>query len=222
MRTWNTFLLVLLLIACGDGRKQYHDSNQSTNYEVGAKPDDTTTDTRISLPPPTFLEFIANLPPRSLPLRISCGLEETVSVEEYSRFKNFIPNHCQMIYGRLETNANVILVMFGSFGDDIYPSLYSYDASGQVLGVLTPDDLLINYCGAVGPDVVPHSFVFIDKALNITLVDTTRFIHYAERSTDPDDYVVDSIRVTRILKKVTSEGRFITINIDSNLSSGVL
>lgn len=168
-----------------------------------------------------FIEFIDNVRNQTLPLHISCGLTDNLaSADEFEKFKNYIPKRMDRVFGKIESQNNKYrLIIYGLTGDDIYPFLYSYDNGGQVRDSL---DLMLTGCGAADETAIPHAFASISKDLTITLIDTTRLIHYpghwekvpTDKGLDSafistGDYIIDSTRVKKVIFKVDEKGRFV-------------
>ncbi|HTJ53210.1 MAG TPA: hypothetical protein VL443_27335 [Cyclobacteriaceae bacterium] len=155
---------------------------------------------------PLFSEYVKTLPQVALPLSISCGIDGAKEIEQAEKFKKFIHTYAERVLGTLPTNGKYNLIIYGRVGDDIYPILYSYDSSGAVIDSL---DLIINPCGGADQTQIPHSSAFISKDLTFTLTDTTKLIHYPAGSISVDIYIVDSVRITKIVHQIDSRGHFI-------------
>lgn len=83
-----------------------------------------------------FEEFVHNLPSRQLPINFSCGLPNefgtgNVESSELSEFAEFIPQNQNLIYGIINQTEEFTLIIYGETGDDIYPTLYSYNNVGK-------------------------------------------------------------------------------------------
>ena len=155
-----------------------------------------------------FAEFLKTIPNHSLPLELSCGLpNETNSVKEFEIFNKFIPKSIDKIFGEIENNTEDLkLIIYGQTGDDIYPIIFSFDNKGAIKDSLF---LILKGCGGADEYQIPHSFVTISKDLTITLTDTTQLIHFPKQSKSVDDFVVDSLRISKVLIKVSKDGKFV-------------
>jgi hypothetical protein len=151
---------------------------------------------------PPFKEFLDSIPERKHELLLSCGLTGGVASESFDRYKRFIPDHHQVIYGLVGETDQYYALMFGSIGDDVYPTLFTYDEEGNILDQLS---LILNPCGGADEHSIPHSYAQIDTNLKITLLDTLRHIHYPD---ERGDYVLDSITTTVVTYRISAEGRF--------------
>ncbi|HYF68132.1 MAG TPA: hypothetical protein VD884_08350 [Ohtaekwangia sp.] len=154
----------------------------------------------------SFTEFLSRIPHQSLPLELSCGLpDQTAFADDLKTFKEFIPKSVDRIFGTIKSNnESYKLVIFGQSGDDIYPVIFSFDNIGQVRDSLF---LILHGCGGADDSQIPYSFISIDKNIRITLVDTTRFVHFTENGST-DDYVMDSLKVSRVTMRLDKNGRF--------------
>jgi hypothetical protein len=181
MRHLLTLIAILILASCAKNKTTEAIDNAETN----------------------FSEFLDTIPKKSLPIELSCGLQDgTIFTEGFKMFRRFIPASTDRIFGTIESsNEDYRLVIFGQTGDDIYPIIFSFDNKGQIRDSLF---LILQGCGGADDTQIPHSFVSIDKDL-ITLTDTTRFIHIPEGKSG---IAVDSQRVTRVLMKLDKNGRF--------------
>ncbi len=178
----------------------------STSFLISCGRDGTTetaNETDVN-----FKEFLNAIPNQSLPLELSCGLPDgTKSAEEFKIFKDFIPKSTDKVFGTIKSNnEDYKLIIYGQTGDDIYPIIFSFDNNG-----ITRDSLflILHGCGGADEYQIPHSFVSISDNLTITLIDTTRLIHFPEVSKSGNNYVVDSLRVSRVVVKVDQSGKFV-------------
>jgi len=176
--------LLLLMVSCNTNQTKNDNTNTSTLFE----------------------EYIKTLPKVILPLSLSCGIDNAKDIEQTENFKRFIPWHAERVLGSLPTNGKYNLIMYGYIGDDTYPILFSYDNEGKIIDSL---DLIINSCGGADESRIPYSSAEISKDLTIILTDTTKLIHYPIGSKSVEDYIIDSIRITRIINSVDSKGHFV-------------
>jgi hypothetical protein len=155
-----------------------------------------------------FLEFVDSIRMQSLPLHISCGLEENlVSSTQFEKFKKYIPQSASLVFGHIKsTSDNHKLIIYGQVGDDIYPLLFSYDRTGKIMDSL---HLMLTGCGGADETAIPHAFATISPDLTITLIDTTRLIHYANGSGSVDNYIIDSLRIKKVAMTIDKNGRFV-------------
>lgn len=125
---------------------------------------------------PLFQDFLNEIPKKSLPINLNCGLpNESMPSADSEKYKSFIPQSAR-VFGTVDSGSERYrLVIYGYIGDDIYPVLFSFDNKGQIIDSL---NLILNPCGAADDKVIPHSFVTIDHGLTIKLTDTTQLIHY--------------------------------------------
>lgn len=194
-----SFTAVLLLLSCRDK------SNTPTNID------------------PLFQDFLNELPKKSLPIHLDCGLpNELKSSDGFEKYKALIPKSADQIFGTIDSGSDRYrLILYGYTGDDIYPVLFSFDHKGHIIDSL---NLILHPCGAADDTVIPHSFFTIDKDLTVELTDTTQLIHYPghwkkldiEDESMPDstfettsDYIVDSVRISVEKFKIDNEGRFV-------------
>jgi hypothetical protein len=148
-----------------------------------------------------FNEFISKLPSRGLPINLSCGLPDYIWLNEFKKYQEFFPANHDAIYGLIGRTENIKCIMFGQVGDDIYPTLFTYDKHGKRIDSL---DLILNPCGAADESQIPHSIVSIDLDLQIVLSDTLRFIHYSDTNTN---FTVDSLKVSTVKYHIDNRGR---------------
>jgi hypothetical protein len=155
-----------------------------------------------------FAAFLNALPNQALAIKISCGLAEgTVSSREFEKYTNYIPKAVDRILGTINSQSEECrLIIYGQTGDDVYPILFSYDNSGNVVDSVS---LILHGCGGADDKAIPHSYVFIDKDLTITLLDTTRLIHYRGNSRSVDDYIIDSLRISKKVINIDHKGKFV-------------
>ncbi len=157
-----------------------------------------------------FKEFLNKIPLRKLPINFACGLPDgpgsnNMQISEFETYKRFIPNDHNVIYGVIEKNEKYKMIIYGQSGDDIYPSLYTYDSFGKRIDSL---QLILNSCGGADDSQIPYSIVTIDKTLQITLKDTLRFIHYNDNESE---YIIDSIKASILKYRIDSKGKIIKI-----------
>jgi hypothetical protein len=130
-----------------------------------------------------------------------------VPSDEFEKFKKYIPKSMDRVFGKIRTKDNKYkLIIYGLTGDDIYPFLFTYDNRGQIRDSLS---LILTGCGGADETQIPHAYAAIKDDLTIELTDTTRFIHYPEKSESTDDYIVDSLRISKVTMKVDKDGRFV-------------
>gem|GEM_PF-6849132 len=153
-----------------------------------------------------FKEFLDSLQLHELPIHLSCGLPDYVWTNEFKKYKEFLPKDYDAIYGLIARVENFKCIMFAQVGDDLYPTLFTYDNSGEKIDSLS---LILNPCGAANDKQIPHSFALIKNDLTIELTDTTRLIHYPENSKSVDSYIVDSLIISRVILKIDKNGRFV-------------
>lgn len=172
---------------------------------------------------PIFQDFLNGIPRKSFPINFSCGLpSELKFIGDFQKYRSFIPKSANWIFGTVESrNRSYHLIIYGyTGGDDVNPVLFSFNNRGQIIDSL---NLILKPCNA-GEKVIPHSLVVIDSGLAITLIDTTRLIHYPgywkkldyEDESMPDstfvatgEYIIDSLRLSIQRYVVSSKGRFV-------------
>ena len=152
-----------------------------------------------------FQKFIATIPTYDLPISLHCGLDSLENFNTLHDFMEFIPKSMEEIYGYINSNNKIDLIMFGRVGDDLYPFLYSYDKNGKILDSLF---LIISPCGQADETYRPNSYAFIDRNNEIRMTDTSLYIHYV----DYQKYVIDSTCITNIKIRVDESGHFKEIN----------
>jgi hypothetical protein len=160
----------------------------------------TTTDDNV------FNEFINKLPSQGLPINLSCGLpdgpgSDNLEVSDFKNYKQFIPSGQNVIFGTIGQPDKFKLIIYGQTGDDIYPTLFTYDNFGKRIDSLS---LILNPCGKADEFQIPHSIVSIDKNLQIILTDTLRFIHYTDNN---HDYVMDSLKISTVKYDIDKRGK---------------
>ena len=148
-----------------------------------------------------FIDFKNKLPKCNSSIKLHCGFDSLVYLEDYKDYLGFIPKNMEGIYGYLITKENTDLIMYGIVGDDLYPYIYSYDKNGNILDSLF---LIINPCGQADESYIPNSYAFIGINGQITMVDTSLYIHYLDNM----NYKIDSTIITRIEMKVDENGKF--------------
>jgi len=154
-----------------------------------------------------FGKFVGNLPSKNLPLNFSCGLPDESALDnlqssEFHDYAEFIPSDQNLIYGIIGKTQEFTLIVYGESGDDIYPTLYSYNKLGERIDSLS---LVLSPCGGADGSVIPSSTVHIDKGLRITLSDTIKYIHYLDNSV----YVSDSLKTSSVIYSIDKSGRII-------------
>jgi hypothetical protein len=189
-------LLAFILALCSCGNRQ---TNLTEENSVGHS---ATTVVENAL----FDDFLDSLQTYKTPIQLSCGLPNYVWANEFKNYKEFIPADYDALYGLVGQTEYYKFLMFGQVGDDIYPTLFTYDNNGQRIDSLS---LILHPCSAADTEQIPHSFALITEDLTIELTDTTRLIHYPEKSKSVDDYVVDSLRISKVTFKVDNQGRFV-------------
>ncbi|MGQ1948718.1 hypothetical protein ACT3CD_16625 [Geofilum sp. OHC36d9] len=182
----------LILISCN--------SNKTGKNEIIQQPVDKV-DSILSEKHQRFIEFKKRLPKYNLPIEIHCGFDSMVSLTDYKDFRDFIPTKMEEIYGYVNTNQTSDLILFGRVGDDLYPYIYSFDNNGNILDSLF---LIINPCGQADEFYIPNSFAFIDNNGQISMIDTSLYIHYIDNM----NYKIDSTIITMIEMKVDKNGKF--------------
>lgn len=188
------FLFILSIYSCGKKQTISEGENSAGNGKVGNGGN------------ARFDDFLNNLPSHELPIRLNCGLPDYVWSKEFNEYKEFLPAGYDAVYGRIGQTENFKCIMVGKVGDDIYPTLFTYDNRGEKIDSLF---LILRSCGAADNEQIPHSIAFIKDDLTIELTDTTRLIHYPEKSESGNDYIVDSLRISHVSLKVDENGRFV-------------
>lgn len=191
MRQLILFAYILGLCSCG---------NKQTQENSIGHVDTTKIENTL------FKEFLDSLQSYETPIHLSCGLPDYIWANEFKKYKEFLPVEYDAVYGLIGRTENFKFIMFGQVGDDIYPTLFSYDKNGGRIDSLS---LILNPCGAADSEQIPHSFALIKNDLTIELTDTTRLIHYPEKSKSVGDYIVDSLRISKVVLKVNKDGRFV-------------
>ena len=148
-----------------------------------------------------FKKFITSIPAYDLPINLHCGLDSLKDFNNLHDFMEFIPKGMEEIYGYINSNNKFDLIMYGRVGDDLYPFLYSYDKNGKILDSLF---LIINPCGQADETYRPNSYAFIDKNIQIIMIDTSQYTHYV----DNQGCVIDSTCITNIKIRIDKSGHF--------------
>jgi hypothetical protein len=153
-----------------------------------------------------FNEFINKIPSQGLPINLSCGLpsgpgSNNIQTSDFETYKEFIPSGQNIIFGTIGQPDKFKLIIYGRTGDDIYPTLFTYDNFGKRIDSL---DLILNPCGAADESRIPHSFVSITKDLQIILTDTLKFIHYPDNKSN---YAMDSLKVSTVKYTIDDRGQ---------------
>jgi hypothetical protein len=189
-------ILILILGLCSCSNKQ---TNLTDENSVGHS---ETTEVENSL----FSTFLDSLKKHKTPIQLNCGLPDYAWTSEFKRYKEFLPADYDALYGQVGQTEHFKFIMFGQVGDDIYPTLFTYNNNGKRIDSLS---LILHPCGAADSEQIPHSFARITEDLTIELIDTTRLIHYPEKSKSIDSYIVDSLRISKVTFKVDNQGRFV-------------
>lgn len=195
MRELILCVFILGLCSCGNKQTNSKGENSVRNLEAAKIEEDTL-----------FNEFLHSLQSHELPIYLSCGLPDYVWINEFKKYSEFLPANHDAVYGLIGKTENFKCIMFAQVGDDIYPTLFIYNNGGERIDSLS---LILNPCGAADSEQIPHSFALIKDDLTIELTDTTRLIHYSEGVTRTDGYVVDSLRVSRVVMKIDGNGQFV-------------
>jgi len=145
---------------------------------------------------------------QSLPVRIDCGLESASIVDSVGKFKDYIPKSMEKVFGYIGSTNNIRLVIYAKVGDEIYPFLYSYDISGNIIDSMY---LMIKNCGEADDKIIPHSLTTIEKDFTVNMVDTSHYIHYIETISGYQK-IADSIEITKITTKIDTKGYFTIAN----------
>ncbi|NBW36425.1 MAG: hypothetical protein EBR30_15690 [Cytophagia bacterium] len=153
-----------------------------------------------------FIELLDSLQSYETPIHLNCGLPHYFWSSEFKKYKELLPIEYDAIYGLIAKTENFKCIMFGQVGDDIYPTLFTYDNSGERIDSLS---LILKPCGAADSEQIPHSFALINNDLTIELTDTTRLIHYPDKSESINRYVIDSLIISKVIMKIDKDGRFV-------------
>jgi hypothetical protein len=194
MRQLILFALIQSLCSCSNNRAETINENSVDTLE--------TTKIQHEL----FIEFLDSLPLHDKPIQLRCGLTDYAWYLEFKKYKQFIPATYNAVFGLIGRMENFNCIMFGQVGDDVYPTLFTFDNNGRRIDSLS---LILNPCGAADSAQIPDSFALIKSDLTIELTDTTRLIHFPEKFKSVDDYIVDSIRISKVVLKVDKDGRFV-------------
>jgi hypothetical protein len=185
--------LIIILFIFGFNscdRKQHPTTEISTDIQ--------TTEIENKL----FKEFMDSIPSRQTPIFLSCGLPNgSVWVDQFEKYKEFLPKDFNLIYGSIDKSEKFKCIIFGQIGDDIYPTLFTYDNNGKIIDSLF---LILSPCGAADEHQIPYSVVRIDKDFKITLQDTVKYIHYPDNQ---GPYILDSLKTSTINYKINKDGQ---------------
>jgi hypothetical protein len=187
-KTLLSVIFISLLVSCGKDK-----TAETTGYGETAQ---------------LFADFIDSIPRQTLPIHLSCGLPGgTPFVSDFEKYKMYIPKSVDRIFETIENGSNDYkLIIYGRTGDDIYPTLFSFDNKGQLKDSL---NLMVTGCGAADDIQIPQAFAQIGNDLTIELTDTTRFIHIVEKSESASNYIVDSLKISKVIWRVAKDGRFV-------------
>lgn len=153
----------------------------------------------------TFNVFLSQLPQHSLPVSFRCGINSSGNIkrERVPLAESYIPDFCDVIFGRLGNSQNPVVVVAGITGDDIYPVLFTYSPKGKRVDSL---HLTLTPCGGTDSTFIPITISIIQTDYQLTLTDSLLHIHYP---TGNDTYVLDSVTTNQILYAIDSSGRII-------------
>jgi len=196
MKQLTLFILILGLSAC---------VSRQTNL-TEEKSVEHTGNSKIGTE--LFHEFLETLKLHSTPIQLNCSLPDYTWASEYKTYKAFLPTQYDAVYGLVGQPENFKCIMFGQIGDDIYPTLFTYHNNGHKIDSLY---LVLNPCGAADDQQIPNSFALIKNDFTIELTDTTRLIHFSQDSKSANNYVVDSLRITKVIFKIDKDGRFVRL-----------
>jgi hypothetical protein len=150
-----------------------------------------------------FKEYTDHIPKVSLPANYWCGLpgRNQWTKELPEAYARFVPGTAEAVFGKIESGeSDFTFILYGGIGDIIYPSLYSYSDDGEII-----DSIRLGG-GCSGDDkVILSTHSTIDEDMNITVLDSARWISFAA---DEQGYVVDSVTVDRKIFKVSKKGHF--------------
>jgi hypothetical protein len=56
---------------------------------------------------PLFQDFLSAIPKKSLPINLSCGLEDELkSSDDFKKYKSFIPKSAERIFGTIDSESD--------------------------------------------------------------------------------------------------------------------
>jgi hypothetical protein len=157
----------------------------------------------------SFADDILNVPMLNLPYTIYCGLDDGLPWAEDIvglDVSEFLPENTIMA-GRLPINNDNVYIVYGLPGDIIYPYLNIYNKTGEKIDSLY---LHIGYCTGDDSEIVTN-ITTINKDFSISMVDTTKFIHYS----DENEIIIDSIILKKNDLKLISNGLYKNQNKES-------
>ncbi len=145
-----------------------------------------------------FEEYLKKIPVREFPINLTCGLPDgpgsnNIHVDQFNKYEVYIPQNQDLIYGIIGQNKNFQAIIYAQSGDDLYPTLFTYDNHGKILDSLF---LILNPCGGADEYQIPQSFIQIDKTLEITLIDTTKNLEHS-----------NSISVNKVVYQIKNNGQ---------------
>jgi hypothetical protein len=155
-----------------------------------------------------FQEYIRVLPNKHLPIEFKCGLpsglgSSNLSVTDLEIYKAYFPIDHQAVFGLINQRNQYKAIIYGKVGDDIYPTLVTYDSLGNKIDSLT---LILNSCGGADDSQIPYTVAKIDTDFKISISDTLSYIHFPN---DGEVYIIDSIRVKFNQYHVNEKGKII-------------
>lgn len=191
------FIFLLFLASCtGDPNEKKTGANDIVDYSA-------IEENSVA---GTFKEFLEEIPLRKFPVLLDCGLpdgpgSDNLNTAAFTRYHQFIPNieKYELIYGSVGHSDQFKAIILGQVGDDLYPTLFTYDNNAQIIDSLF---LILNPCGGADEYSIPHSRVRIDKGFQITLTDSTRDLEYSANG-------IDSIIVTKAVYIIKGNGKIV-------------
>lgn len=135
-----------------------------------------------------------------LPTTYVCGVASYKLPSEYGEAIEEITPFDYGIIGRLPSKLGYEFIVFGKIGDIIYPYLYQYDKSGNIIDSLY---LYIGYCSG-DDEVINTTLSKINQDLSINMIDTMKYIHFLTSK----KYNIDSIIVRKQQLAFSNQGRF--------------
>jgi len=147
-----------------------------------------------------FNEFCSSVNIIELPLTINCSFDSINNQTDTNYFRDFIPEGHAVI-GQLKTDNNNVLFLFGSIGDIIYPSIFSFKANGELL-----DHLSLDSC-KIETRIEAYYQTTISKNLNIKVTEDLKYFTYMGHGTEYIRGMDSSVRTTDIIE-YTKDGSF--------------
>lgn len=138
----------------------------------------------------TFSDFAKSIPEIKLPYNSSSVSDPENYIEPDSIYRNFSDENANGIIGKININDSVVGILYAVAGDNVFPLLKTYSASGKTI-----DEIVLVHLpgGSTGFDANGSSYMTLNEKFEIGIMDSTFSF-----SRDSSDVIIESSRDTTI------------------------